>query len=76
MIDYCILNDEPIDDFLKSKYRFERSVQVKNDADKFIKNNIELICEDMLDSSKGYARHNYTALAKTIMELCYRIIKN
>ena len=75
IIDYCIINDEEIDDFLKSKYRFERSVQVKNDADKFIKNGIELICENMLDSSKGYARHNYDKLAKAIMNLCYKILK-
>ena len=73
LIDYCILNDEAIDDFLKAKYRFERSVQVKNDADKFIKNNIELICENMLDSSSGYARHDYTALADAIMKLAYKI---
>ena len=75
IIDYCIINDEEIDDFLKSKYRFERSVQVKNDADKFIKNGIELICENMLDSSKGYARHNYDKLAKAIMNLSYKILK-
>lgn len=73
LIDYCIINDEEIDDFLKAKYRFERSVQVKIDADKFIKNGIELICEKMLDSSKGFARHNYENLAKVIMDLCYRI---
>ncbi len=75
IIDYCIINDEEIDDFLKSKYRFERSVQVKNDADKFIKKGIELICENMLDSSKGYARHDYDKLAKVIMNLCYKIKK-
>lgn len=75
IIDYCIINDEEIDDFLKSKYRFERAVQVKNDADKFIKHGIELICENMLDSSKGYARHNYDKLASAIMNLCYKIKK-
>ena len=73
IIDYCIINDEGIDDFLKSKYRFERAVQVKNDADKFIKNGIELICENMLDSSQGFARHNYDKLAYAIMKLCYKI---
>lgn len=76
IIDYCIVNDEPIDDFLKSKYRLERSEQVKIDTPRFIKSNITLVSGAMLDSSKGYARHNYDKLAKYIMDLCYNIKYN
>ena len=72
-IDYCIVNDEEIGDFLKSKYRFERSSQVKIDADRFVKNGVKLKCEKMLDSSKGYARHNYEKLVVVLMELCYNL---
>lgn len=73
LIDYCIVNDEDIDDFLKSKYRLERSEQVKIDAGRFMKSKIKLVSERMLDSSKGLARHNYEKLADVIMNLCYNI---
>lgn len=72
-IDYCIVNIAPLNDFFKAKYRLSHSFAIEIDDYKFYKNNIELIGENLLDSSKDVVRHNYTALADTLAKLFYEI---
>ena len=73
IIDYCIVNDEPIPDNMKLKYRINNSHPVVVDAPEFTKGGIELFSCKVLDVSKGYIRHDYDNLAEAVMDLCYSI---
>ncbi|MBE7038656.1 MAG: YvcK family protein [Ruminococcaceae bacterium] len=72
-IDYCIVNTEPLNDFLKAKYRLSHSFAITVDDYKFYKNNINLIGENLLDMAKDVVRHNYNVLADTLVKLFYEI---
>lgn len=71
IIDYCIVNDEPIPDNMKLKYKINNSYPVVVDAPEFTKNGIQLFSCKVLDVSKGYIRHDYDNLAEAVMDLCY-----
>lgn len=71
-IDYCIVNDEPLNDFLTAKYRLTHSFKVASDDYKFYKNNIKLIKKNLLDVANNVVRHNYSVLADTLACLFYQ----
>lgn len=72
-IDFCIANDEPLNDFLSAKYRLSHSFPVAVDDYKFYKHNIKLIKKNLLDVANNVVRHNYNVLADTLAVLFYQI---
>ena len=75
IIDYCIVNDEPIPENMSLKYKINNSLPVRVDAPEFARNGVEMFSCKVLDVSKGYIRHDYDNLAEAVMDLCYSLKK-
>lgn len=72
-IDYCVVNTQPLNEFLKAKYRLSNSFEIRVDYNKFFENNIKLIGENLLDITNNLVRHNYSNLADTLVNLFYDV---
>ncbi|MEE1042878.1 MAG: gluconeogenesis factor YvcK family protein [Clostridia bacterium] len=71
IIDMCIANVQKLDENLLESYRLENSAPVYVDEEEFENDGIRLIKGNFVSVKDGkYIRHNYDALAKTIIEEC------
>ncbi len=73
IIDYCIVNNGVVPDYMKLKYKIDNSLPVEVDSHKFSEQSIQLMEEDVLDVTNGYIRHDYDKLAEIVMQLCYEL---
>lgn len=69
IVDTCLVNIEPVPEDLQQKYIAEHSTPVEVDESRFAGSGIALVRRELLDVSKGYARHDYRRLAETIAQL-------
>ena len=71
IIDICIANIQELNEDLLKNYELENSVPVYVDEEKFAEEEIRLIKGNYVSVKDGkYIRHNYDALARTIIEEC------
>jgi uncharacterized cofD-like protein len=68
-IDYAIVNNGVIPDYLLEKYRTENASPVKIDYNSIRNMNIKIIEADFVSVEKDYLRHNYNYLSEVIFEL-------
>lgn len=68
-IDYAIVNNGVISDYLLGKYSTEHASPVKIDYNVIRDMNIKLIEGDFVSVEKEYLRHNYNHLSEVIFEL-------
>jgi uncharacterized cofD-like protein len=68
-IDYAIVNNGAIPDYLVEKYKTENAAPVEIDYNIIRDMNIKLIEEDFISVEKDYLRHNYNYLSEVIFEL-------
>ncbi len=66
----CVANRMPVPESMQCKYKIENAYPVVVDEEKFLEHGIDLVKADLLDISKGVVRHNYDALADTILHYC------
>lgn len=69
IIDVCLANTQAVPEELREKYKAEHSAPVEVDAGRFAGSGVKLVERELLDVSKGYARHDYRRLAQAIAEL-------
>lgn len=69
IIDVCLANTQVVPEELREKYKTEHSAPVEVDAGRFAGSGVKLVERELLDVSKGYARHDYRRLAQAIAEL-------
>jgi len=68
-IDYAIVNNGAIPEYLIDKYRLENASPVKIDYNMIRDMKIRLIEGDFVSVEKDYLRHNYNYLSEVIFEL-------
>lgn len=68
-IECIVANTEKIPDMLLEKYQIDGSEPVKLDVEKFFDRNIHIILQNLCFNENMYIRHDFNALAKTLMEL-------
>jgi uncharacterized cofD-like protein len=68
-IDYAIVNNGRIPDYLVEKYRTENASPVKIDYNTIRDMNIQVIEGDFVNVEKDYLRHDYNHLSEVIFEL-------
>ncbi len=66
IIDYCVVNTEPVPDIFLKKYRVENAFPVKTDVDRFKEAGITVIADDVL-CAQDHVRHDPGKLAKTVV---------
>lgn len=69
IIDCVVANTEEIPEHLILKYRQDRSEPVKLDLDKFSGRKMRLVLRNLCYDDKAYIRHDFNALAETLMSL-------
>lgn len=72
-IDYAIVNNGRIPQYLLEKYRIENASPVKIDYNVMRSMNIKIIERDFVSVEKDFLRHNYNYLSEVIFELINEI---
>lgn len=75
ILDYCIANEELLDEKIRRKYLIQDSMQIlPNEIDEreLKEKGIELLTGNFLDVKSDYVRHNSDKLSKKIMEILNR----
>ena len=73
IIDACIVNTQPVPADLQEKYKTEFAAPVEVDETRFAGSGVRLLKRELLDVSKGYARHDYRRLAEVIAQLAVEV---
>lgn len=68
-IDYAIVNNGTVPEYLIEKYRTENATPVKIDYNSIKAMNIKLIEDDFVSIEKDFLRHDYNYLSELIFEL-------
>lgn len=68
IVDICLVNNRPISDEMKVKYREQGAAQVEIDA-AAQKLGVEVVQRDLLDENRSYVRHDPEKLAQVIGQL-------
>lgn len=68
IVDYCLVNNGPIDPAMLKKYKDDGAAPVELDAARIRRMGVKVIEKDLVRSHTGYVRHDPDKLAQAILE--------